>query len=257
MKSQLSDDHLYEGNNMYKLINLAVLLFAGSSFASNDVEKYKQALSKVTASNIEIISVSDTPVDGIKEVLVDGGRGSEILYLSEDGKYIVNGTIFDIENRVDLTDQKKSVLRKDLLGEMGDSQRINFYPEKMEHHVTVFTDIDCGYCRKLHAEMQQYNDLGIGVSYLFFPRAGLKSGSYDKAVNVWCAADQQQAMTLAKAGETVEPKTCDNPIADHYKAGMSSGVSGTPALVLDNGTMMPGYLPPDQLKQRLDALAAK
>ena len=225
--------------------------------AETDTEKFKAALSKVTTSNVKVISVSDTPIKGVKEVMVDGGRGSEILYLSDDGKYIINGTLFDIDNRVDLTDQKKSVIRKDLLATMGDSQRINFYPEKMQHHVTDFTDIDCGYCRKLHAEVQQYNDLGIGISYLFFPRAGLQSASFDKAVNVWCAADQQQAMTLAKAGEPVEPKTCDNPIAEHYNAGISSGVSGTPALVLDNGTLMPGYLPPQQLKQRLDSLSAK
>lgn len=242
---------------MNKLITLALLLLTSTVFANADVEKYKAALSKVTSANIKVISVNDTPVKGIKEILVDGGRGSEILYISEDGKYIVNGSLFDIENRVDLTDQKKSVLRKELLSDMGDSQRINFYPEDMKYHVTVFTDIDCGYCRKLHAEMQQYNDLGIGISYLFFPRAGLKSGSYDKAVNVWCAADQQQAMTLAKAGEAVEPKTCDNPITAHYNAGVSAGVSGTPALVLDSGTIMPGYLPPAQLKQRLDALSMK
>ena len=237
----------------------AIVLLIPTQFVSadGDTEKFKLALSKVTASNVKIISVNDTPIQGVKEVMVDGGRGSEILYLSEDGKYIINGTLFDIENRVDLTDQKKSVIRKDLLATMGDSQRINFYPEKMDYHVTVFTDIDCGYCRKLHAEVQQYNELGIGISYLFFPRAGLKSGSYDKAVNVWCAADQQQAMTLAKAGETVEAKTCDNPITEHYKAGVSSGVSGTPALVLDNGTLMPGYLPPQQLKQRLESLSAK
>jgi thiol:disulfide interchange protein DsbC len=105
--------------------------------------------------------------------------------------------------------------------------------------------------------MQQYNDLGIGVSYLFFPRAGLQSGSFDKAVNVWCAADQQQAMTLSKAGEPVEAKTCDNPITEHYKAGLASGVSGTPALVLDDGTIMPGYLPPQQLLQRLESFNAK
>ncbi len=236
---------------------IALLLTTSFVSAEGDTDKFAAALSKVTASNVKVISVSDTPINGIKEVMVDGGRGSEILYLSEDGKYIINGTLFDIDNRVDLTDQKKSVIRKDLLSAMGASQRINFYPEKMEHHVTVFTDIDCGYCRKLHAEVEQYNDLGIGISYLFFPRAGLKSGSFDKAVNVWCAADQQEAMTMSKAGEAVEAKTCDNPIAEHYNAGLSSGVSGTPALVLDDGTIMPGYVPPEQLKQRLVSLGAK
>ncbi|WP_223787079.1 thioredoxin fold domain-containing protein [Marinicella meishanensis] len=239
---------------MNNIITLILILLAGVAFADNDLETYQAALNKVTKGNVKVVAVDDTPIAGIKEVMIDGGRGSEILYLSADGKYIVNGSLFDIENRVDLTDQKKSLLRKDLMGKMGDSQRINFYPEKMDYHVTVFTDIDCGYCRKLHAEMEQYNAMGIGISYLFFPRAGLQSGSFDKAVNVWCAADQQQAMTMAKAGEPVDPKQCDNPIADHYNAGLSAGVSGTPALVLDNGMMMPGYLPPAQLKQRLDAI---
>lgn len=242
---------------MKKISILALILTTSMVCADTDKDKFTAALSKVTASNVKVISVNDTPIKGVKEVMVDGGRGSEILYLSDDGKYIINGSLFDIENRVDLTDQKKSVIRKDLLSKMGNSQRINFYPEKMEHHVTVFTDIDCGYCRKLHAEVQEYNELGIGISYLFFPRAGLKSGSYDKAVNVWCAANQQEAMTMSKAGEEVAAKTCDNPIAEHYQAGLSSGVSGTPALVLDNGTIMPGYLPPQQLKQRLQSLNAQ
>ena len=110
---------------------MVMFLTASLVSAETDTEKYSAALSKVTASNVKVISVQDTPIQGVKEVMVDGGRGSEILYLSEDGKYIINGTLFDIENRVDLTDQKKSVIRKDLLSKMGESQRINFYPEKM------------------------------------------------------------------------------------------------------------------------------
>ena len=140
------------------------------------------------------------------------------------------------------------------MNKFGASEKIEFLPEKMDHHITVFTDIDCGYCRKLHAEMKEYNELGIGISYMFFPRAGLKSESYDKAVNVWCAADQRNAMTMAKAGEAVDAKVCDNPITAHYNAGMAVGVTGTPALVLEDGTLMPGYLPPAQLKQRLDMM---
>lgn len=241
-----------------KIITLIMtVLLIGPVQAAEDQAVFKAALNKITSSQVKIIEVNPTPIGDIKEVMVDAGRGSEILYISADGKYIINGSLFDIDNRVDLTDQKKSLIRKDLIAGISAAERINFYPAEMKYHVTVFTDIDCGYCRKLHAEMAQYNELGIGVSYLFFPRAGVQSASFDKAVNVWCAQDQQNAMTMAKAGEPVAPQSCDNPIESHYKAGMTAGVSGTPALVLDNGTLMPGYLPPAQLKQRLDMMAAK
>ncbi|MCB1581940.1 MAG: thioredoxin fold domain-containing protein [Marinicella sp.] len=240
---------------------IMITLFTTVQFARADVDKtvFEASLKKLSSSEVKVVEISETPISGVMEVLVDAGRGSEILYMSSDGKYILNGSIVDIDKRINITDLKKSVIRKEMMGKFGKSQRIDFFPEgkNMEHHVTVFTDIDCGYCRKLHSEMSQYNELGIGISYLFFPRAGLQSGSFDKAVNVWCSDNQQEAMTLAKAGETVEPKTCDNPIEEHYKAGVTAGVSGTPALVLDDGTLMPGYLPPEQLKQRLDLLAAK
>ncbi len=240
-------------------IFLVSVAFMQLATAADDKEIFAESLKKLSNSEIEIVEVNATPISGIKELVIDAGRGSEIIYMSSDGKYIVNGSIVDLATRTNLTDQKKSVIRKDMMANIGKSQRIDFFPEgkEMEHHITVFTDIDCGYCRKLHAQMSEYNDLGIGISYLFFPRAGLQSGSFDKAVNVWCAADQQKAMTLAKAGEPVEAKSCDNPIEQHYKAGVSSGVSGTPALVLDDGTLMPGYLPPEQLKQRLDLISGK
>ena len=243
---------------MKKMITLVALFATGSAFA-DDLVKYTHALQKIASPATEVVAVADTPISGIKEILVDVGRGSEVMYISEDGKYLVNGSLFDIDNRVDLTDAKKTEIRKDVMKGFSKGDTIDFFPEegKMKSHVTVFTDIDCGYCRKLHADIKGYNDLGIGVSYLFFPRAGLKSGSFDKAVNVWCAKDQQQAMTMSKAGEVVEPKTCDNPIEAHYKAGVTAGVSGTPALILDDGTLMPGYLPPAQLKQRMDMLAMK
>ena len=236
---------------------IMTVLLSGLVQAAEDQAVFEAALKKITSSQVKIIEVNPTPIGDIKEVMVDAGRGSEILYISADGKYIINGSLFDIDNRIDLTDQKKSLIRKDLITGISAAERINFYPAEMKYHITVFTDIDCGYCRKLHAEMAQYNELGIGVSYLFFPRAGLQSASFDKAVNVWCAQDQQNAMTMAKAGEPVEPQLCDNPIEAHYKAGMTAGVTGTPAMVLDNGTLMPGYLPPAQLKQRLDMMAAK
>ncbi len=244
---------------MKKILPFMALLATSTMVLADDLAKYTVALQKIASPATKVVAVADTPIKGIKEILVDVGRGSEVMYISADGKYLVNGSLFDIENRVDLTDAKKTEMRKDVMKAFGKGDTIDFFPEegKMTSHVTVFTDIDCGYCRKLHAEIKGYNDLGIGVSYLFFPRAGVQSASFDKAVNVWCAKDQQEAMTLSKAGETVEPKTCDNPIEAHYKAGVTAGVSGTPALILDDGTLMPGYLPPAQLKQRMDMLAMR
>ncbi|GAA4818166.1 thiol:disulfide interchange protein DsbC [Marinicella pacifica] len=240
----------------YKTITLALLLTALNAIADNNTEPYQQALAKITAPNVKVTAVFDTPISDIKELMVDTGRGTDIVYMSKDGAYLIQGSIFDIDRRVDITDQKKAGLRAETLKKFGDEARINFFPDDMKYEVTVFTDIDCGYCRKLHGEMQGYNDLGIGISYLFFPRSGLKTASYDKAVSVWCAADQHKAMDQAKAGVEVAQKKCDNPVTEQYQAGLAAGVTGTPALILNDGTMMPGYMPPEQLKQRLDALQA-
>lgn len=239
-----------------KIIFLAFLLTVFSVSAENDVAPYQKALAKITAPNVKVTAVFDTPIGDIKELMVDTGRGTDIVYMSEDGQYLIQGSIFDIDRRVDITDQKKAGLRVETLDKFGADSRINYFPDDMQYEVTVFTDIDCGYCRKLHAEMQGYNDLGIGISYLFFPRSGLKTASYDKAVSVWCAADQHKAMDQAKAGSQVAQKQCDNPVTEQYQAGLATGVTGTPALILKDGTMLPGYMPPQQLKQRLDSLRA-
>lgn len=237
-----------------KIIFLAALLATFNTSADIDVEPYQQALSKITAPNVKVTAVFDTPIGDIKELMINTGRGTDIVYMSIDGQYLIQGSIFDIDRRVDITDQKKAGLRATSMAEIGADSRINYFPENMQYEVTVFTDIDCGYCRKLHAEMADYNELGIGISYLFFPRSGLNTASFDKAVSVWCAADQHKAMDLAKAGSQVAQKQCDNPVAEQYQAGIAAGVTGTPALILKDGTMMPGYLPPQQLKQRLDTI---
>ena len=135
-------------------------------------------------------------------------------------------------------------------------EQISFAPEKTDYDLLVFTDIDCGYCRKLHNQMEEYNENGIAIHYLAFPRAGIGSASYDKYVSVWCADDQQAAMTLAKNGGENESASCPNPIAEQYDLGRELGVTGTPAIVTTDGMLIPGYVPPAQLRQRLEAMAA-
>jgi thiol:disulfide interchange protein DsbC len=120
----------------------------------------------------------------------------------------------------------------------------------------VFTDIDCGYCRKLHSQIDEYNKQGIAIHYMAFPRAGIGSHSYEKAVSVWCADDPRNALTQAKLGAEPDPLQCDNTIAQQYQLGVDLGVSGTPSLLTSAGQMIPGYVPPEQLRARLDQMAA-
>ena len=226
-----------------------------NSQANDEVIKYENALKTITSGQIKIEAINDTPVAGMKELTVNTGRSLEILYISENGQYIFNGNLFDIKNKKDITEEKKSQLRQQYLSQIDDRNRLNYFPENMQYKVTVFTDIDCPYCRQLHAQMDEYNDLGIGISYLFFPRSGLGTPSADKAITVWCSDNQKQAMNKSKSGEELTQLQCDNPISEHYNSGIAVGVTGTPAIILADGTLIPGLVPPAQLKQRLDALS--
>lgn len=214
--------------------------------AVSDIETKIRAL----APGVSSIAISETPVEGLLQVQVD----NEIYYASKDAKYLVVGRIMDLDTKVNITDQAKSAIRKDALVGLDVSQQITFSPAEPEHELLVFTDIDCGYCRKLHNQIEEYMAEGIAIHYLAFPRAGTGSHSFDKFVSVWCADDQQAALTLAKAGEEPEPLQCENPIEDQYALGRSIGITGTPALVTADGTLIPGYVPPAQLRQRLEAL---
>jgi len=138
------------------------------------------------------------------------------------------------------------------VNDLGEENMIIFPAKNSKHTISVFTDIDCGYCRKLHNEIDQYNAKGITVRYLAFPRAGIGSPSYDKAVSVWCEKDRQAAMTRSKSGETLPKASCKNPVAEEYELGQLLGVNGTPALVLDNGSLLPGYVPANRLVRVLN-----
>ena len=203
----------------------------------------------VTAAvpGVPISSIRPAPVPGFKEVALSG----KVVYVSDDGKHLLQGTLIRLEDRANLTESSEAVLRRGILASAGRERRIVFPAKAQKHRVTVFTDIDCGYCRKLHSEIAQINAAGITVEYLFFPRAGINSESYDKAVSVWCAKDRNQALTDAKAEKPVPQRTCANPIAAEFELGQKVGVDGTPALYLDDGTQVGGYLPPADLLKRI------
>jgi thiol:disulfide interchange protein DsbC len=193
-----------------------------------------------------------SPIPGYSEVAL----GSRVVYVANDGTRLIQGALYDIGARVNLTQASEAVLRRAILEKAGSDDRIVFAAAKPRHTVTVFTDIDCGYCQRLHQQMAEYNRLGITVEYLFFPRAGIGSESFNHAVSVWCAADQRQALTRAKAGQRVPEATCANPVTRDYDLGRRLGVDGTPAIYAVDGTQLGGYVEPAALLARLEELAA-
>jgi len=237
----------YAALMVFSIIGLVTTAVARES-PSNGVEDKMRTL----VPNAKTIAVSETPIEGILQVQIN----SDIVYVSADGKYLLQGQIMEIDTRVNLTDQAKSGIRQDLLTGLNEEEQITFAPEKANYDLLVFTDIDCGYCRKLHNQMDGYNEEGIAIHYMAFPRAGIGSESYDKFVSVWCADDQKSALTLAKNGADPEPEKCPNPVADQYQLGRELGVTGTPAIVTADGTLIPGYMPPAQLRQRLEDMQA-
>ena len=198
--------------------------------------------------DVEITRIRPAPIPGLYEVML----GTDMIYLSEDGRYILQGDLIDLGERINLSERERAVARKHVLESIPASESIDFVPDSAQHTVYVFTDITCGYCRRFHGDMAELNGKGVAVRYLAFPRAGIDSESFKDMESVWCAADRNAAMTLAKQGNQVTPAQCDNPVKRQYELGQSLGVRGTPAIYLENGQEMPGYVPPDTLLQALN-----
>ncbi len=222
-----------------------------TALAQDDFSVVEERI-RVLAPNAKSVAISETPIEGLLMVQV----GGDVVYMTADGKFMIQGRVVNMDTREDLTESAKSEVRRELIAGIDTSKQITFSPEEPAFDLTVFTDIDCGYCRKLHAQVDAYNENGIAIHYMAFPRAGIGSRSYEKFVAVWCADDQQEAMTQAKLGSEPDPDQCENPVAEQYQLGMALGVTGTPALLTADGTLIPGYVPPEQLRERLDKMAS-
>ncbi|MDD1619471.1 MAG: DsbC family protein [Methylococcaceae bacterium] len=235
---------------MRKVFKIAVLSLFGLTLpaANADENAIRESMAK-SMPTVKIDSVKPSVVKGFYEVIV----GTNIFYVSDDGKYLLQGRLVDVAARKDLTEEKLSGTRKQAIEKIGQENMIVFKPKIGKYTVTVFTDIDCGYCRKLHSEIDQYLAQGITIQYLFFPRAGKDSDSYNKAVSVWCADDRNAALTAAKKDQKVPAKTCDNPVDEHMQLGADFDVKGTPMIVTEKGNIYPGYLPAKQLVEVLES----
>jgi thiol:disulfide interchange protein DsbC len=193
--------------------------------------------------------VRPTPVAGVFEVR----RGADIVYMSGDGQYVFTGDLYNVSSHNNLTEAHRRVLRQKLIEAIPESQMVIFSPPQPKYTVTVFTDVDCAYCRELHRQIADYNRLGVRVRYIFYPRTGPNTESWHKAEQVWCSADRKSALTRAKLGQALEAQaTCGaTPVAQEYALGKAIGLEGTPGIVAANGAMIGGYMPPQALVDEL------
>ncbi|SEG80689.1 DsbC family protein [Marinobacterium lutimaris] len=235
---------------------MLMLVVAQGAQAAEDANNKIAERIKSVDSRLDVESVTATPMDGLFEVVLSSG---EVLYTDSEGEYVLSGELFHLEQGrglVNLTEQRMQKVRVDALAKIPAEQRVVF-PAKGERkaRIQVFTDVDCVYCRRLHSEVETLNEMGIEVDYLAFPRGGERSAAAGKMSAIWCAEpgeERRELMNRAKAGEALEPVNCENPVLDQFHLGQQLGVNGTPALILDNGQMLPGYVPAERLKQILE-----
>lgn len=226
---------------------IAPIVSAATATDVSNESALKQRLTETLGVNVA--QVQPSPVDGLYQVFTDRG----VLYVTQDGSKLFHGNLYDLDQGMkNLTELALAAPRLEMLKPF--EQDMLVYKAKNEKHVvTIFTDVDCGFCRKLHNQMQGYNDLGITIRYLAYPRAGIPSANADEMQAVWCAKDPLKAMTEAKAGGNVKSASCDIDIAKQFQLGQAFGVNGTPAIVLENGVMVPGYQPPADLLRTIES----
>lgn len=234
-------------------IAVLALGFSSVGLASVDTKVDAKAKDSIQAQinkmipNAPQVEISTTPVAGLFQVKI----GMDIIYMTGDGTYLLNGALVNLNTRENLTENALFAVRKAAMDKVSESSMIVYpasnKPAGDERFMTVFTDIDCPYCHKLHNEIPALNAAGITVRYLAYPRAGVGSGSYNKAVSVWCADDKLKAMDNAMQKLPVESKQCANPVQDHMMQAQLFGVNGTPNIILDSGELLPGYVPAKEL----------
>ncbi len=199
--------------------------------------------------HLKVDKVKPTTVMGLYQV----SAGPILLYISADGRYIFDGDIYDTQaNNQNVTEKERQTTRKAALANVSDKEFIWYKAKNPKHTLTVFTDIDCGYCRRFHQQVKELNAQGVSVRYLAFPRSGAGTPSYNKMVSVWCSETPADALTKAKDGVVIPTRQCDNPVQKQVELGALAGVQGTPSLILEDGTLIPGYVPTDKLLEILD-----
>jgi len=222
---------------------LLLMLLTGSfAWADTDIDSLRSNLAK-TFPEAARGELRPAPLPGFYELVLD----AKVYYVSADGKHLFLGDIVDVKSRTNLTENARQALAKRLIGEISEKDMIVIAPKETRSTITVFTDVDCPYCARLHKDVPELNRNGIKVRYLLYPRAGKDSETWRRSVAVWCASDRAKAIGIAKSGGQLDLKTCANPVDNHYRLGERLDINGTPTIFLENGKKIPGYVPAAQL----------
>jgi len=233
------------------LLAAVVMWPAGADEVGTELEQVRQKVAEMF-DLIDADDVKISPVDGWYTI----HKGSIVAYISADGRYLLQGDLVDLDTQVNLSELVRNEARRELMASVEIDDVILFSPVDVKYSVSIFTDVECTYCRRLHSQIDEYLAHGIEVRYLMYPRNGPTSRAWSTAEEVWCSDDRNSALTAAKQDRKFASTDCDASIVqEHYGLGREVGLSGTPAIVLDDGTLISGYLPPDQLKARLDQSA--
>jgi thiol:disulfide interchange protein DsbC len=241
---------------MNRLLLSALLALVSVSVSAAEPAAKSDPRAAIAAKfpDLKIEDVRPSKIKGIYEIRL----GADSAYVSADGKYVITGDMYEIDTRVNVTEQARSAERRVALAKLDERDMIVFSPASTpQHTITVFTDVDCGYCRKLHSEIDQLTKLGVRVRYMAYPRAGPDTPDWHKMEAVWCSQDRKAAITKAKRGENVKAPSCKTPVAKQFALGEQLGVRGTPAIFTMDGDYIGGYLPPGEMRQQLDELRAQ
>ena len=234
-----------------KKFNISFVFILFSLFIASDEEIIRNSLEKILPAGSEIESIQELSIPGLYSVYYGD---LEPIYVTKDGNFFIYGDIYkiNIDSISNITDLEISKRRSIILSNLKPSELISFKSKNEKYSVTVFTDVDCGYCRKLHNQIEEYNKLGITINYAAFPRSGLGTGSFTKMVNAWCSDNTKLSLTRLKNNKEVDVNFCDNqPVSKHYAIGKKLGVTGTPAIFSTEGILIPGYLSPEDLLTKL------
>jgi len=223
-------------------------LFSLNTFADEQLEHVRDALLGFLEGQTELQELTESPIQGVYEAVI----ANRIFHVFVKDNHLIVGEAFNLATGESLSDRRQNMAIASLVERTSIEDMVVFAAQgETKRYLTVFTDIDCGYCRRFHREVPELNAAGLEVRYMAYPRAGVASSSYDKIVTVWCDNDPQSAMTASKNGENLPNATCDNPVADQFLAGEAAGISGTPTLVVDDGSVIGGYVPAENLLDRI------